>query len=69
MKELFAAMAIHSANDATVALAEHVAGDEASFVKLMNKKATELGMTNTHFHNSTGLAMHSYPDLRDKWRT
>ncbi len=60
VEELFAAMAIHSANDATVALAEYVAGDETSFVHLMNDKAKEFGLTNTHFINSTGLSKESY---------
>lgn len=41
--------------DATVAMAEKIAGTEASFVKLMNNKAKELGLKNTHFSNSTGL--------------
>lgn len=46
---------ISSANDACVALAEHIAGSEESFVSRMNKKAEELGMENTHFVNCTGL--------------
>lgn len=56
VKELFDAMAIHSANDATVALAEHVAGSEAEFVDRMNRKAQEIGLSDqTNFANSTGL--------------
>lgn len=62
LKELFIAMALQSANDATVALAEHVAGSEEKFVELMNEKAKQLGMKNTHFWNSTGLNKGSYPD-------
>lgn len=46
---------ISSANDACVALAEHLGGSEENFVKLMNKKAKELGMNNTLFANCTGL--------------
>ena len=46
---------IQSGNDATVALAEHVAGSEDTFVSLMNQYAGKLGMTGTHFMNSTGL--------------
>lgn len=53
--ELYKAMAIASANDATVLLAEKVAGSEANFVADMNKKAQELGMKNTFFVTSTGL--------------
>ncbi len=52
--ELLEAVIIASANDACVALAEHTAGSEAQFVKLMNKKAKELGMINTHYANCVG---------------
>ncbi|RNB79043.1 D-alanyl-D-alanine carboxypeptidase family protein [Brevibacillus panacihumi] len=55
VKQLYEAMAIVSANDATVLLAEKVAGSESNFVQMMNKKAAELGMTNTSFVTSTGL--------------
>lgn len=55
VKELYKAMAIVSANDATALLAEKVAGSEANFVAMMNEKAKELGMSNTHFVTSTGL--------------
>ncbi|MCG7884691.1 MAG: D-alanyl-D-alanine carboxypeptidase family protein [Candidatus Thiodiazotropha endolucinida] len=48
-------MIIQSGNDACVALAEHIAGSEATFTELMNNIARELGMTDTHFTNSTGL--------------
>ncbi len=53
--ELVKATAVASANDASTALAEHIAGDEASFVSMMNKRASELGMTNTNFENCSGL--------------
>ena len=53
--ELLRATVIASANDATVALAEAVAGSEESFVAMMNKKAEQLGMKNTKFVNSYGL--------------
>lgn len=46
---------VQSGNDATVALAEHVAGSEDTFVSLMNQYAQKLGMTDTNFVNSTGL--------------
>lgn len=53
--ELLRAAAIGSANDACTALAEHIAGSEEGFVKLMNAKANELGMKDTNFENCTGL--------------
>ena len=55
VKELYEAMAIVSANDATVLLAEKIAGSEQNFVQMMNQKAKELGMTKTSFVTSTGL--------------
>lgn len=55
VEELLQALAIHSANDAAVALAEHVAGSTDAFVDLMNLRATELGMTDTHFESVHGL--------------
>ena len=53
--DLLKAAVIASANDATVALAEKVAGSEEGFVELMNNKAKELGMNDTVFKNATGL--------------
>ena len=53
--EMMKAVAIHSANDATVALAEKVAGSEETFVAMMNEKAEELGLTDTHFRDCSGL--------------
>ena len=47
---------ISSGNDASVAVAEHVAGSEEAFVDLMNKRAEELGMKNTHFEDCCGLS-------------
>lgn len=55
IRELYEAMAIYSANAATVAIAETIAGSEAEFLKLMNKKAEELGLEGYKFVNSTGL--------------
>ncbi len=46
---------IQSGNDASVAMAEHIAGSEASFAILMNEQAKKLGMNNTNFINSTGM--------------
>lgn len=55
VNDLLKAAVIASANDACVALGETVAGSEEGFVALMNERAKELGMTNTHFVNCTGL--------------
>ncbi len=46
---------IQSGNDASIAVAEHIAGDESVFAQLMNKHAARLGMTNSYFTNSSGL--------------
>ncbi|MED4989173.1 D-alanyl-D-alanine carboxypeptidase [Geobacillus sp. NFOSA3] len=53
--ELLRGIAIGSGNDASVAMAERIAGSEEAFVEMMNKKAKELGLKNTSFQNSTGL--------------
>lgn len=53
--DILRSIVISSANDACVALAEHISGSEEEFVKLMNKRAEELGMKNTNFVNCTGL--------------
>ena len=53
--ELERGIVISSGNDATVAIAEHIAGSEAAFVDLMNRYAEEMGLTRTHFENSHGL--------------
>lgn len=56
VQDLYYAMALSSANNATIALAEHIAGSEAAFTTLMNEKAQELGLSDrTNFVNSTGL--------------
>lgn len=53
--DLLHGIIIQSGNDASVAMAEYIAGSEEAFVDLMNAAAQRLGMTNTHFVNSTGL--------------
>ncbi len=65
VEQLVEALAIHSANDAAVALAEHVAGSVEAFVDLMNRRAAELGMQNTEFNTVHGLppARGQAPDL------
>lgn len=55
VRDLFKGVAIASGNDAVVALAETVAGSESNFVSMMNKRARELGLTNTNFKNPHGL--------------
>lgn len=55
VQDLIKGMVIQSGNDASVALAEHVAGSEEVFAELMNRYAQSLGMVNTHFVNATGL--------------
>ncbi len=55
VENLLKGIIIQSGNDATVALAEHVAGSEETFADLMNQHAAELGMVDSHFVNSTGL--------------
>lgn len=54
-EDMIKSVIIASANDAATALAEHIAGSEAAFVALMNKRASELGMINTNFENVSGL--------------
>lgn len=54
VKDLLAAALIDSANDACHALADYMAGSQARFVQLMNRRAAELGMLNTHFVNACG---------------
>ena len=53
--ELLKATAVYSANDACTALGEYIAGSDEGFVMMMNERAGELGMKNTHFDNCTGL--------------
>ena len=64
--EMLKAVIVASANDCTAALGELVAGSEESFVSMMNERAAELGMVNTHFVNCTGLpAENHYTTARD----
>ncbi len=55
VSDLLKGVIVVSANDACVQLAERIAGSEEAFVGMMNERAAELGMTNTHFANCTGL--------------
>ncbi len=55
VKALLQGMIVQSGNDASVALAEHVAGDESTFAQVMNQYARTLGMKHTHYINATGL--------------
>lgn len=55
VEDLLQGVIIQSGNDASVALAEHVAGSEQTFAHMMNEQASRIGMVNSHFENSTGL--------------
>ena len=55
LREVLEALLVKSGNDAAVALAQHVSGDQTGFVKLMNAKAAALGLSHTHFANPHGL--------------
>ncbi|MDD2762215.1 MAG: D-alanyl-D-alanine carboxypeptidase [Methylomonas sp.] len=57
VEDLLQGMIIQSGNDASVALAEHVAGSEQTFATMMNEQASRLGMVNSNFENATGLPM------------
>ncbi len=65
VEELYTAMAVGSANDATVALAELVSGSEQEFVELMNQTAQKMGMETAYFVNATGL---DRADMPEKYR-
>jgi len=62
LEEMLYALSIKSANDVAMALALHIGGTKAGFIKLMNERASELGMTATEFHSVHGLP----PDAGDK---
>ena len=53
--DMVKSIAVSSANDCACAMAEHIAGSEPAFVEMMNQRASELGMNDTHFVNCTGL--------------
>ena len=56
LETIIKCIAVASGNDASVAAAEFIAGSEAEFVKLMNQRAEEMGLTNTHFEDCCGLS-------------
>lgn len=56
LDDLLMGMIVQSGNDASVSLAEHVAGSEEAFAQMMNAQAEAMGLTNTHYVNATGLA-------------
>lgn len=58
--EMLKGIAMASGNDASVAIAEKIAGSEAEFVKMMNERAAELGMNDTHFANCNGLPVENH---------
>ena len=55
VSDMVKSIAVSSANDCACAMAEHIAGSESAFVEMMNARAKELGMNDTHFVNCTGL--------------
>ncbi|MBT3813056.1 MAG: D-alanyl-D-alanine carboxypeptidase [Gammaproteobacteria bacterium] len=67
VEDLLKGIIIQSGNDASVAIAEHIAGDEYTFAELMNQQAQRLGMHSTHFMNATGLPVpdQHYTTARD----
>jgi D-alanyl-D-alanine carboxypeptidase len=66
VRELLLGLLLSSGNDAALALAEHTAGSEEAFVRLMNRKARDLGLRDTHFENPHGLdAKTHYSTARD----
>jgi D-alanyl-D-alanine carboxypeptidase (penicillin-binding protein 5/6) len=65
VRDLFYALLLQSANDAAVALADHVSGSDARFVKRMNTRAATLGMRRTRFRSSNGLDDRGYSTARD----
>jgi D-alanyl-D-alanine carboxypeptidase (penicillin-binding protein 5/6) len=66
VEDLLMGVIIQSGNDASVALAEHVAGDENTFANMMNQHAERLGMKNSHFEDSNGLPIENhYTTARD----
>lgn len=60
VEDLLKGVIIQSGNDASVALAEHVAGSESTFADMMNQHAARIGMVNTHFQNSNGLPIDNH---------
>ena len=60
MEEMLISIAVGSANDACVAVAEHLGGSEEAFVEMMNNRAKELGLSHTHFANTNGLPMENH---------
>ncbi|MDD4907178.1 MAG: D-alanyl-D-alanine carboxypeptidase, partial [Methylobacter tundripaludum] len=66
VEDLLKGVIIQSGNDASVALAEHIAGDETTFADMMNQHAERLGMKNSHFQDSNGLPIDNhYTTARD----
>ncbi|HEV3474127.1 MAG TPA: D-alanyl-D-alanine carboxypeptidase family protein [Actinomycetota bacterium] len=65
VRDLLLALMLQSANDAAVALAEHVAGSVPAFVDRMNERARQLGLSDTHFTSPNGLDDRGYSSARD----
>ena len=66
VKDLIKGVIVQSGNDASIVLAEHIAGDEEFFVTMLNKLAKDMGMKNTRFENVTGMpGKNHYTSARD----
>ena len=66
LENLIQAALIHSGNDAAIAIAQHIGGDEKTFVQMMNEKAKKLGLYSTHYENPIGFdSTQNYSTVRD----
>ena len=65
--DLLRGVIIQSGNDASIALAEHIAGSEPAFADIMNQQAKQLGMINTHYENATGLPGDNHKTTAGTW--
>ena len=68
MRDLLYGLMLRSGNDAAVEIAKHVAGSQVAFVELMNRKAAEIGMSNTTFSNPSGLDEEIIITKAIRWR-
>ncbi|MEX0584962.1 MAG: serine hydrolase, partial [Natronospirillum sp.] len=66
VEDLMRGIVVQSGNDASIAMAEHLAGSEENFADIMNQYAAQMGLSNTHFTNATGLPdANMYTSARD----
>ena len=67
--EMLRGIIIQSGNDASKAMAEHIAGNEGTFAHMMNQEAKRVGMVNTHFINSTGMPAEGHYSTAKIWHS